>query len=74
MEIPVGSTFKGLVRVFIIVENNELIIQIEKALMTANKIEEVKERITIIQYGFIYLSTFKYSFIEGMDRPLFLLA
>ena len=73
MDIFAGSTFKGLARVFIIVENNELIIHIEKALMAANKIEEVKERMTIIQYGFMYLSTFKYSFMEEMDHPLFLL-
>ena len=45
-----------------IVENNELIIHIENALMAAKRNDEVKESITMGQYGFIYLSTLKYNF------------
>ena len=45
------------------VEINELIIQTEKALRIANKNEEIIEKITISQYGFMYLSTLMYIFI-----------
>tara|TARA_B100000029_G_C17556424_1_gene951834 strand:+ start:1926 stop:2096 length:171 start_codon:yes stop_codon:yes gene_type:complete len=55
-----------------IVENNELIIHIENALMAANKNDEVKDSMTMAQYGFIYLSTLRYSFKVEISHHLFL--
>ena len=55
-----------------IVENNELIIHIENALMAANRNDEAKESITIGQYGLIYLSTLKYNFKVEISHHLVL--
>ena len=55
-----------------IVENNELIIHIENALMAANKNDEVKESMTMGQYGFIYLSTLRYNLKVEISHHLVL--
>ena len=45
-----------------IVENRELIIHIEKALMMAKNNDDKKDNTTMGQYGLIYLRTFIYIF------------